>query len=136
MLGGYVAFHTMYREAACFGNGVFLYADGKTIQGLSYRLESGSSMGLVRGHITKIYRHGDLIGDYLDTSHFQDDGLLGFERENDKEGYFIINIPTRRVQAGLSAETFDAELGKPTGALQPSWSSASGRKPWTCLIEG
>lgn len=132
-LGGWGAIHAMNSEVECFENQVFLYSLGGTIQGISYRVDDLGSNGLIRGHITALYRNAGMLGGYLDTTNFKEDGLLGLERPNDKEGYFIVRLPTRQVESGLKREVFETKFGKSLAALHPDWQSEYGRKPWTCL---
>ncbi len=65
---------------------------------------------LVRGKIEFLYFDDSVISGYLSTRFFKEDGLIGLERRNDKEGFFIIDKSIGSVEAGLTGDIFFSRM--------------------------
>ena len=70
----------------------------------------GGQIRMIRGDIKKYYFDSRIIAGYLSIKSFPDDGLLGLESENDKEGYFIIFKDMGNIISGLTKENFQKKL--------------------------
>ena len=75
--------------------------DGYSIQGRH---------SLIRGKIEFLYSDDSVISGYLSTRFFKEDGLIGLERKNDKEGFFIIDKNIGLVEAGLTGDIFFSQM--------------------------
>ena len=108
-------FYNMHKYTYCLENNYELYYNTDTIQGIHKTIAQVPPLYLsvnIRGNIKKFYTSRNYIVGYLSTKYFKEDKLLGLEGDNDKEGYFIINLKTEKIESGLTEKEFDEKVHK------------------------
>ena len=107
-------FYNEHTYRYCFDYGYDLQYITGTIQTIG-RKKQNRHTWLLRGNIKKFYTSKNYIIGYLSTKYFKEDKLLGLEGNNDKEGYFIVNLKTEKIESGLNEEDFNEKVHKVLG---------------------
>ena len=92
----------------CLGDNYLLSISRPTIQTVSiYANKEGTiRKSLIRGKIELLNYNELVVIGYNSTRYFDQDNLTDLARENDLEGFFIIEKQTMEVKAGLDGSTF------------------------------
>lgn len=91
LAGGVFLIKDAFREYCLIDNYV-LREVTSTIQTVSRELGGNRSEWIIRGRVTKITVVDNHIIGYLSLAYVEEDGLVGLEGPNDKEGYFAIDV--------------------------------------------
>ncbi len=93
----------------CLNNSYDISYVTDTINTFGRNIDNGH-IWLMRGDIKYFYDDEEYFFGYLSTKNFKNDGLIGVEEKYDKEGYFIVNLKTGKIESGLSQKRYSKKL--------------------------
>ena len=84
-----------------------------TLHTVSYYSKTyDGQIGLLRGYIDGYREIDDYLVGYLSLRYLKENDLEEYGWENDREGYFIINMKSKKVRSGLSLEQYKIILSE------------------------
>jgi len=102
-------FYSKNKHKYCLNNLYDITYVTDTIHSFGRNIDNGH-IWLMRGEIKEFYDNEEYFFGYLSTKNFKNDGLVGLEEKYDKEGYFIVNLKTGKIESGLSEKRYTKKL--------------------------
>lgn len=100
-------FNSKRRYEICLKHNLIITNVFNNLQTIAYFSEEyNGKMRLMRGYIDGYRVIDDYLVGYLSTEYLKDQDLEKYKEENDKHGYFVINMPNKSIVSGLSKSEF------------------------------